>query len=103
MLDLSETVLPIEINDIQLRFVNDGKDGLLAWVSCVVNNALALNNIALRRGKDGSLILTYPAKRTAAGSRFYYFNPLNSDTARQIEHAVLTQLRAFDVASTEAR
>ena len=82
----------ITISQIQLRLVENGKDGLLAWASCVINSALHLNNIAIRRGSDGVLFLTYPAKRSAAGDRYSYFNPISSEAADAVRDAVLARL-----------
>ena len=80
------------ISDIKLRFVENGKDGLLAWASCVVNGAIFLNNIAVRRGRDGGLLLTYPAKRTAAGAKYHIFHPINADANAQVEEAIVGAL-----------
>ena len=82
----------LEVSGIQIRIVQNGKDGLLAWASCVLNDAVHLNNIAIRRGHDGRLMLTYPAKRTGAGSRYYYFNPISSEAADAVRDAVLARL-----------
>ena len=82
----------IKITRIHLRLVEQGTDGLLGWASCVVNGAILLNNIAIRRGRDGVLFLTYPAKRSAAGDRHHYFNPISSEAAEAVRDAVLARL-----------
>lgn len=84
--------MSFSVSDVQLRFVEDGKDGLLAWASCVIDDAVYLNNIAIRRGKDGGLMLTYPAKLTAAGSRYYLFNPISREASAVLERAILQRL-----------
>lgn len=95
------------VSDVQLRFVENGKDGLLAWASCVIDDAVYLNNIAVRRGKDGRLMLTYPAKLTAAGSRYYLFNPISREASAVLEDAILRRLaelaRAASPPSTSER
>jgi DNA-binding cell septation regulator SpoVG len=85
----------IPITDIKVRLVEAGSDGLLAWASCVVSGAIKLDNIAIRRGKDGSLFLTYPAKRTPGGEKYHYFNPISVEAAKAVEDAVLTRLVAL--------
>lgn len=80
------------VSDVQLRFVEGGKDGLLAWASCVIDGAVFLNNVAIRRGKDGRLMLTYPAKLTAAGTRYYLFNPISKEASAVLEDAILRRL-----------
>ena len=82
----------VVVSEIKLRFVEDGHDGLIAWASCVINGTVVLNNIAVRRGKDGRLMLTYPAKQTAAGTRFYYFNPISRQASACLERAILRRL-----------
>jgi len=81
-----------EITDVQLRFVEDGRNGLLAWASCVLGGTVILNNIAVRRGRDGGMMLTYPAKLTNAGTRFYYFNPISREASAALERAILRRL-----------
>lgn len=90
---MSRTKRPITVTDIELRIVEDGTDGLLAWASCIFNDAILLNSIAVRRGRDGGLMLTYPAKQTAAGTRFHYFNPVNREAADAIEQAIIARIR----------
>ncbi len=85
-----ESLIPI--TDIKVRLVANGSDGLLAWASCVVSGAIKLDNIAIRRGRDGSLFLTYPAKRTPGGEKYHYFNPISTDAARAVQNALLAQL-----------
>ncbi|MBA4387657.1 MAG: hypothetical protein C0404_06725 [Verrucomicrobia bacterium] len=85
----------ISITDIKLRFVEDGHDGLLAWSSCTLGNTIVLNNIAIRRGRDGGLMLTFPAKQTSAGTRFYYFNPISREASAALETAIIGKVREF--------
>ncbi len=82
----------IPISDIQVRLVEDGSEGLLAFASCVVAGGLKINNIAIRRGKGGSLFLTYPSKQSSKGTRHPYFHPITTDAAKAVEDAVLTRL-----------
>ena len=68
-------ISPVTVTEIKLRFVEDGRDGLLAWASCVLNGTVVLNNIAVRRGREGGLMLTYPAKQTTAGTPLLLLQP----------------------------
>lgn len=87
------TIIPI--TDIKVRVVDDGSDGLLAWASCVVSNSIKLDNIAIRRGRDGSLFLTYPTKQSSKGPRHPYFHPITPGAAKTVEDAVLTRLASL--------
>jgi len=85
----------IPITDVKVRLVEHGTDGLLAWASCIVAGAIKLDNIAIRRSRDGSMFLTYPAKRTANGDRYHYYNPISVEAARAVQDAVLARLAAL--------
>lgn len=91
----SSSLQGIKISDVQFRFVEHGRDGLVAWVSLVLGNSIALSNIALRRGREGSYFLTFPAKRTSSGSRFYYFHPVDKESSDDMLTAVLRAVGAL--------
>ena len=92
----------ITISDIKVRFVESGSDGLLAWASCVISDAIKLDNMAIRRGRDGALFLTYPTKRTDGGAKYPYFNPISAEASKAVEDAVLARLAALAKAAASA-
>jgi len=93
----------LEITDIKVRLIECGSDGLVAWASCVVAHAIKLDNIAIRRSqRDGALFLTYPTKRTDAGDKYPYFNPVSSEASKVVEDAVLARLAALARAASAA-
>lgn len=93
----------VPITDIKVRLVDTGTDGLIAWASCVVAHAIKLDNIAIRRSqRDGALFLTYPTKRTDAGDKYPYFNPVSSEASKAVENAVLARLAALARAASAA-
>ncbi len=91
----SESFSPSLVTNVSVRFVERGTDGLIAWASLVIANTLKLDWIAVRRGRDGSLFLTYPVKATSSGSKPYYFNPISSDAAETVKAAVLARLASL--------
>lgn len=95
----------VSITDIKVRLADGGTDGLIAWASCVVAHAIKLDNIAIRRSeRDGALFLTYPTKRTDAGDKYPYFNPISAEASKAVENAVLARLAALArAAATEER
>ena len=94
--------MDLQVTDIKIRLVESGTDCLLAWASCVVSGAIKLDNIAIRRSRgDGSLFLTYPAKRTASGDKYSYFNPISSEASRAVQDAVLARLASLAKAAAE--
>jgi len=94
--------LDILITDVKVRVVDDGTDGLLAWASCVISGAVKLDNIAIRRSRDGSLFLTYPAKRTAGGDSHQYFHPISVEASQAVQDAVLDRLASLAKAAAES-
>jgi DNA-binding cell septation regulator SpoVG len=83
----------LKISDVRIRFVRGERDGLLAWVECVLNGQLALNSIALRKNDEGVLYLTYPRRRTESGACFSYYYPVTEEVRLAIEREVLAELR----------
>ena len=83
---------PVDVSEVKIRLVDEGGDGLIGWASCVVNGALYLNNIAIRRGRDGEFVLTYPCKRSRSDQKYFYFNPITREAKRAIDEAILGKL-----------
>jgi DNA-binding cell septation regulator SpoVG len=79
----------LEVSGVELRFVQDSRDGLVAWASCIVGDSIALHNIAVRRGRDGGLFLTYPARQSSSGARHSYFNPIHREAGEVLRGAVV--------------
>jgi len=91
------------LSNINIRFVESGTDGLIAWASCIVCGTIKLDNIAIRRSRDGNMFLTYPAKLTPGGKKHHYFNPISSEAADVVRYALLRQVAILvDSAATES-
>lgn len=97
----SEPLSPSLVTNVSIRFVENGTEGLIAWASFVIANTLKLDWIAVRRGRDGCLFLTYPVKATASGSKSNYFNPISSEAADAIKAAVQARLASLADAVAE--
>ena len=81
------------ISEVKIRFANDPRDGLIGWVSCVVNDGLYLNNIAIFRNADGTYRTEYPAKKGRNERLYFHFCPINRETRALIDDAVLAHIR----------
>ncbi|MGD9547798.1 MAG: hypothetical protein AB7V45_09665 [Candidatus Krumholzibacteriia bacterium] len=93
---MAESKLPLEISGIQVRLVENGTDGLLGWASFVLSGAVRMNSVAIRRGRDMSLFLTFPGKRhEGSGTTHHYFYPISREAAEALQNAVLTQLTSL--------
>ena len=82
----------IEVSDVRVRFVENATDNLVAWASCVINESLYINSIAVRREEDGSLSISYPFRKTRTDYKRYYFRPLNIDADRIIKESILGRI-----------
>lgn len=81
-----------EIREVRVRPVSNGKDGLVAFVTCRYGGVL-LNDIAIRRDASGSLYLTYPRKLSSSGRPHPLHHPIDRETAAQFDAAILGRLR----------
>ncbi|MBU8922287.1 MAG: SpoVG family protein [Bacteroidales bacterium] len=91
----------LDIGKVHVRLVENGTDGLLAWATVVLENAIKLDNLAIRRSCDGSLYVTYPAKRSSSGKTHQYFHPINTQAAEAIQNAILARLASLAKAAAE--
>ena len=66
--------------------------GLVGHVSLVINEALKLDGIALRRTLAGRPTLSFPSRRDRAGGDHPYVRPLSNDHRVQIELQVFEAL-----------
>ena len=89
----------LKVSEVKIRLVDQSEDGLIGWASCVVNGSLFLNNIAIRKSREGKVILTFPAMRSKGDSKYFFFNPISHEAARVLEEAIIDKLK---LASSDA-
>ncbi|MCK6445770.1 MAG: hypothetical protein L6Q99_05205 [Planctomycetes bacterium] len=66
--------------------------GLVGWTSFLVNDALRLDGVGVRRAADGRHTLAYPVREDASGREHYAVRPIDSRTRRALERQVLGHL-----------
>jgi hypothetical protein len=66
--------------------------GLLGWISCTLNGSLRLDGLGLRRTAAGDLVISFPARRDAAGRQHPYVRPVDEVCRRDIEYQILAAL-----------
>ncbi len=94
---MSKTILVTEVT-FTAALRKDLKGGLIGWTSFVVNGALKLDSVAVRRTADHRLVLSFPARTDGAGRQRFYFRPLDTRTRKEIERQVCAQLRITEAA-----
>ena len=80
----------ILVTEIQIIPVNP-KNGLVAFASCVINNALYIGNIAIYTSpsRSSGYRLLYPSKTLINGKEVNCAYPINKETGEVIEDAIL--------------
>ena len=73
--------------------------GLLAFASCVVNNAISLNSIAIYSRPNGGYRLVYPLKVLPNGKEINIFYPINRETSEVINEAIFKKVEEVSTAS----
>ncbi len=86
---MSETIF--EISEINARFEPNRQDGIIAWVSLVLNRCLFLGGIAVRK-ENGKITITFPARKRDDQSMYFYYKPINARCHEEIRDAIVRAL-----------
>ena len=87
----------LSITEVKLRILETVDNGLIAWASCVLNDAIYFNNIAVRLSLEGKIILTYPTTISKNESKYFYFNPISRDASKAFEEAIIGKLKLLGI------
>lgn len=85
---------PMQISEIRIRPVPNGRNGLIAFASCRYGGVM-LNDIAIRRDPAGRLFLTFPRKLGSGGRPHPLHHPIDKETATHFGEAILGRIRGF--------
>jgi len=84
---------PPRIRVSDLRYAEapeaDQARGLIGRVRFVVNDALVVGGVALRRTRDGRFTLSWPSRRDARGEKRYFVHPISDAVRLDLERQVL--------------
>ena len=86
---------PFRINGVRFRSASsiDERGGLLGWTSFLLNDALRISSVAVRRTRAGATTLAFPTRRDGQGVEHPYVCPIAHEVHRAIEAEVLAELR----------
>ena len=73
--------------------VLDQLDGLLGWAEIAIDDALAIENVAVRRSRAGRYYLSFPACDARTGRRRTLIRPLTNEARIDLEQQVFDHLR----------
>ncbi|MEE9394452.1 MAG: hypothetical protein V3W41_18305 [Planctomycetota bacterium] len=90
----------VRFNRASEEFQNDG---LLGWVSFVLNGTMALDGVMVRRTREGRITVSFPARRDRSGYDHPYIRPLGSTARRETETQLLAALPDAITRSREAQ
>jgi len=86
----------MRITEIKLRMPAYNEPYLIAWASCVIDDRLFLNNIAIRKKIDGDLYLNFPRYKAGSGNEYPYFKPISREAYQEILDALLKAIHLDD-------
>ena len=84
----------IDISDVVFSAAgpSEVEKGVLGFITCVINGAVRLDGVTLRRTLDGRLTLSFPARRDGLGRSHYYIRPVGDSARRSLERQVFQAL-----------
>ncbi len=87
-------MVDLTVSEVRFRRYAGESRGFLGWVSLVINGGLLLNDIGVKQHRDGTVFLSFPARRSRRGIKHYCFHPINRETRALIEEAIFERLSA---------
>ncbi len=91
----------LEISEIQVIPVKP-KEGLVAFASCIVNQALYIGNIAIYTSPSTQegFRLAYPIKILPNGKKIHCVHPINKEAGEAILKEIIRKLREVILKAT---
>lgn len=83
---------PLRFSEIKFRLAPEPGGDLIAYASCVVNDSLVLNDVQVRRGRQGGILLVFPSRESRSGHRHFVFHPIDRGTSEAFRAAILDRL-----------
>lgn len=80
------------ITEIRVRFVEEPVGDLIGYGSCLLGGSWRLDDIQLRHGRDGRLVLVFPTRLSASGTRHYVYCPISKPAGEAIRDAFVAHL-----------
>ena len=85
----------MRITDV--RLLQGNNPGILARVSVVFDEMIAIHGLAILPGRSGGLYLAMPKFKHADGSMRDTAHPINTETRRYLEETVFKAYRAGNI------
>lgn len=81
----------LEIRDVVLTEApaSDRSTGLCAYASFSLDQLLRVDGVAVRRTRDGRIVLSWPSRKDATGRHHPILRPMNDAARVELERAIL--------------
>jgi stage V sporulation protein G len=79
----------MEITEVRVNLNKGGK--VKAFAQIVIDGSFLVGDIRVLEGKEGTVLLQMPSRRLRSGSFRDIAHPLNTETRRRVEEAILTE------------
>jgi len=81
----------MEITEVRITLNKGGK--VKAFAQIVIDNCFLVGDIRVLEGKEGTVYVAMPARRLRSGGFRDITHPLNTETRRRIDEAILAEYR----------
>ncbi len=90
----TSNMLPLVVSNVKFSAASeeDEEGGLLGYVTAIVNGALQLDGMTLRRTAEGRRALSFPARKDNVGRQHFYVRPISDEARLDMEVQVLRAL-----------
>lgn len=84
----------LQISEVQIIPIKP-KEGLVAFASCVINNALYIGNLAIYTSlsTQSGFRLVYPMKVLPNGKEINCVHPINKETGDSLSEAIIKKFK----------
>ena len=80
-----------------MRLMPSGDKNVLARVSIVIDDMIAVHGLAVMPGRSGGLFLAMPSHNHSDGSRRNTVHPINQETRQYLEKKIFDAFRAGEI------
>lgn len=70
-------------------------NGLVGWLSFVIDGGLIADGVAVRKTADGRLVFVWPAKHDQYGRTHHVLRPVDDDAREHVEDQLLAQVKPW--------
>ena len=91
------------VSEVRIRFYAGESEDFLGWASCLINGGLFLNDVEIRRSREGCLYVRFPTHPSKTGVRHHHFCPVNRETRAVLEEAILGKFSAEGIVTARRK